>query len=102
MADPGYPCNRHLVRLLEAETVAVPVDASTRFQPTAEQVARHWSPGAVAALLASPANPTGTVVGTQELARIIAEGGARGGRGGGGGGGRGRGGGGAPRGTARA
>src|SRR3569833_2246279 len=42
MADPVYPCNRHLVRLLEGETVAVPVDASTRFQPTAEQVARHW------------------------------------------------------------
>lgn len=80
MADPGYPCNRHLVRLLEGETVALPVDASTRFQPTAEQVARHWSPGAVAALLASPANPTGTVVGTQELARIIAEVDARGGR----------------------
>jgi len=28
MADPGYPCNRHFVRLFEGEAVTVPVDAS--------------------------------------------------------------------------
>src|SRR3569832_204023 len=69
-----------MIRASSCVPTTVPVDASTRFQPTAEQVARHWSPGAVAALLASPANPTGTVVGTQELARSIAEVDARGGR----------------------
>jgi hypothetical protein len=41
MADPGYPCNRHFVRTLEGEPVGVPVDASTRYQLTADLVARR-------------------------------------------------------------
>lgn len=80
MADPGYPCNRHLVRLLEGRTVALPVGPETHFQPTAEQVAAHWGPASVAAMLASPANPTGTVVPAAELAAIAAAVDARGGR----------------------
>src|SRR3569623_3389350 len=62
MADPGYPCNRHLVRLLEGRAVALPVDAASYFQPTAAQVAAHWRAETVAALLATPANPTGTLI----------------------------------------
>ena len=30
MSDPGYPCNRHFVRVLEGEPVGVPVGADTR------------------------------------------------------------------------
>jgi aspartate/methionine/tyrosine aminotransferase len=70
MADPGYPCNRHFVRTLEGEPVAVPVDASTRYQLTADLVARRWGPRTRGVLIASPSNPTGTTVERDELARI--------------------------------
>jgi len=80
MADPGYPCNRHLVRLLEGRAVALPVDAASHFQPTAAQVAAHWRAETVAALLATPANPTGTLIDPAELARIAVAVESRGGR----------------------
>ena len=34
LPDPGYPSNRHLVRSFEGVAKGLPVDASTRFQPT--------------------------------------------------------------------
>jgi aspartate/methionine/tyrosine aminotransferase len=80
MADPGYPCNRHFVRTLEGEPVAVPVDASTRYQLTADLVARRWGPRTRGVLIASPSNPTGTTVERDELARIANVVAERGGR----------------------
>ena len=70
MADPGYPCNRHFVRTLEGEPVALPVDASTRYQLTAKMVAKRWGPRTRGVLIASPSNPTGTTVERGELAQI--------------------------------
>lgn len=72
MADPGYPCNRHFVRLFEGEAVGVPVEATTGYQLTAELIAAHWTPRTRAVLLASPSNPTGTVIAAGELRRIAA------------------------------
>jgi aspartate/methionine/tyrosine aminotransferase len=71
LADPGYPCNRHFVRLFEGEAVAIEVDASTRYQLTADLVRRHWTERTVAVLISSPANPTGTLVPDAEMAAII-------------------------------
>jgi aspartate/methionine/tyrosine aminotransferase len=79
MADPGYPCNRHFVRAMEGEAVGIPVDASTAYQLTAEMVEKHWTPKTVAVLIASPSNPTGTLIDHDELARIHAAVRARGG-----------------------
>ena len=45
LPDPGYPSNRHLVRSFEGIARALPVDASTRFQPTPDHVAAAWTPG---------------------------------------------------------
>ena len=70
LADPGYPCNRHFVRTLEGRPVGVPVGPATRYQLTAELVARHWTPHTRGALIASPSNPTGTVVSADEMAAI--------------------------------
>jgi aspartate/methionine/tyrosine aminotransferase len=67
MADPGYPCNRHFLRLIEASAHLVPVDADVRYQLTPELIARHWQENSVGALLASPANPTGTLLRREEL-----------------------------------
>ncbi len=70
LADPGYPCNRHFVRALEGRAVPIPVDAGTAYQPTAEQVAAHWSPRTRAVLVATPANPTGTLIALPQLAAL--------------------------------
>ncbi len=70
MADPGYPCNRHFVRLFEGGAAGIPVDASTNYQLTADIVRRHWTPKTIAVLLASPSNPTGTLVPAEEMRRI--------------------------------
>ncbi len=70
MADPGYPCNRHFAGFCNARAVSIPVDASTRFQLTLEQVERHATPATRAVLIASPTNPTGHAIAADELARI--------------------------------
>ncbi len=67
LADPGYPCNRHFLRLVEASAQLVPVGPAERYQLTAEHVAQHWNADTVGALVASPANPTGTLLSRDEL-----------------------------------
>jgi aspartate/methionine/tyrosine aminotransferase len=71
-ADPSYPANRHFVRAMEGESVGIPVDAGTDYQLTAELVERHWGPRTIGVMVASPANPTGTLMPFDELARIHA------------------------------
>ena len=72
MTDPGYPCNRHFVRTMEGRAVGIPVGADTAYQLTAELVERHWSPRTRAVMLASPSNPTGTLIDFEELRAIHA------------------------------
>ena len=72
LADPGYPCNRHFLRLVEGAAQLVPVGPQVRYQLTAELVARHWNADSVGALVASPANPTGTLLSRDELAGLSA------------------------------
>lgn len=67
LTDPGYSCNRHFVRLFEAEPVSIPVDASSRFQLTPAHIQAYWQAQTKAVLVASPANPTGTVASLAEL-----------------------------------
>ncbi|MBM3358198.1 MAG: pyridoxal phosphate-dependent aminotransferase [Betaproteobacteria bacterium] len=70
LADPGYPCNRHFVRAMEGAPRAVPVDAASDYQLTPEQLERHWSARTIAALVATPSNPTGTLVSTERLSAM--------------------------------
>ncbi len=79
LADPGYPCHRHFVRFTEGRAVMIPVSADTRFQITAAHLEQYWSKHTRAALLASPANPTGTLLTLDELRALHAEVFARGG-----------------------
>ena len=79
LADPGYPCNRNLIRMCEASPVGIPVGAESNYQLTAGLVADRWSPATRAVLLASPSNPTGTMVAPAGLAAIAAEAERRGG-----------------------
>ena len=70
LADPGYPCNRHFLRLVEGAAQLVPVGPEVRYQLTAELVERYWDHDSVGALVASPANPTGTLLSRAELAGL--------------------------------
>ncbi|MBN9430688.1 MAG: pyridoxal phosphate-dependent aminotransferase [Burkholderiales bacterium] len=79
LTDPGYPCNRHFVAACDGVPQLVPVDPQTRFQMTRTLLEAHWTPATRGALLASPANPTGTSIPFDELGRIIDASRARGG-----------------------
>lgn len=70
LTDPGYPCNRHFARFLEGRAVALPVTAATQYQPTAEMIAAHWSSCTRAAMVATPGNPTGTLLTLEQLRPI--------------------------------
>ena len=70
LTDPGYPCNRHFVRLLEGVPRSLEVDAKTGFQPTAEKVGAGWTAQTRGLLVASPANPTGTMIEPQQLTAL--------------------------------
>ncbi len=80
LADPGYPCNRHFARFVEARAVGIPVDAASGYQLHAGHLEHHWSERTVAALLASPSNPTGTLLERAELEALARAAAARGGR----------------------
>ncbi|REN08343.1 aminotransferase class I/II-fold pyridoxal phosphate-dependent enzyme, partial [Mycobacterium tuberculosis] len=70
LADPGYPCNRHFLRLVEGAAQLVPVGPETAYQLTPDLIARRWNADSVGALVASPANPTGTVLSAAQLAAL--------------------------------
>jgi aspartate/methionine/tyrosine aminotransferase len=67
LADPGYPCNQNIAQILAAEAVAVPVSADSHYQLDAESVALHWNKRTRAAMVASPSNPTGTILPREQL-----------------------------------
>jgi aspartate/methionine/tyrosine aminotransferase len=76
LTDPGYPCNRHFVRLFEGEAISLPVTAAQNYQPSLDQIQQAWNEHTRAVLLASPANPTGTLLSTElttQLAHYIAQ-----------------------------
>jgi aspartate/methionine/tyrosine aminotransferase len=79
LTDPGYPCNRNLIRLCEGVPRPIPVAASSNYQLTAALVSEHWDETTRGVLLATPSNPTGTIVLPAELAAIAAEVAGRGG-----------------------
>ncbi len=72
LTDPGYPCNRHFVRSFEGVPVGIPVGPETNFQPTPDLLARHWNDRTDGLIVASPANPTGTMLSAAELAALHA------------------------------
>ena len=68
MARPGYPCYRNVLTALGCEVVEIPTGPETRFQPTVDQVA--GLPDLKGLVVASPANPTGTMLLPEELAAL--------------------------------
>lgn len=71
MADPCYPCNDNFVRLFNGTTRFVNVGADTAYQLNAELIRQHWRPASKGVLIASPSNPTGTVIGNEALRQAV-------------------------------
>ncbi len=68
---PGYPAYRHILKSLGVEPVIVRVGPETNFQPTADML--DAVPGRLDGLVvASPSNPTGTVIAPDVLAALAA------------------------------
>ena len=70
LTDPGYPCNRNFVRSFEGVPIGMLVHPENNFQPTLADFEAHWNERTAGALLASPANPTGTLLDDDVLAAI--------------------------------
>jgi len=69
VGEPGYPSYRNILKALSLQQVGVQTHAADRFQPTPEQVAA--TPDLAGLLVASPANPTGTMLDRTALAGLI-------------------------------
>ncbi len=69
LAAPGYPAYRNILTALGIEVVEVPVGPDSNFQPTPELLSRV-SGRLDGLILASPSNPTGTMVSREELQAI--------------------------------
>ena len=70
---PGYPCYRHILSALGQRSVMLDTGPATRWMPTAAQVKETAERERLSGLLiASPSNPTGTMLEPERLAVIIA------------------------------
>src|SRR5262245_22908035 len=73
LPSPGYPCYRHILTALGQSPVIIETDAASRWMPTAAQIEECARRETLAGLvIASPANPTGTMLEPGRLAEIAA------------------------------
>ena len=73
MADPCYPCNDNFVQLFGGKTRFIDVAPDTRYQLNATLIRRHWREDCKGVMVASPSNPTGTVIRNDALNEAIRE-----------------------------
>ena len=71
LADPCYPCNKNFIKLFDAKTRLIPVNALTDYQLNAKLIEQSWGNKTKAALITSPSNPTGTVIKANDLRQSI-------------------------------
>lgn len=72
LPQPGYPCYRQIAKLLGLQAVHLPAGTDSHFKPRPEELRAAFSAGgARAALLASPANPTGSMLSAEELKSLV-------------------------------
>ena len=71
LASPGYPAYRNILTALGCEVVDIACGPEHRFQPTPDLLAAAHAQAPLAGLvLASPANPTGTMIPREDLADL--------------------------------
>jgi aspartate/methionine/tyrosine aminotransferase len=69
MVAPGYPAYRNILRALDLEPVEIPAGPAERYQPTPALLQKVAKP-LDGLIVASPANPTGTMLNPEELAAL--------------------------------
>ncbi len=68
---PGYPCYRHILTALGVNSHLIETSAENRWMPTSAQIAAAATAHKLSGLLlASPNNPTGTMLSPQRLAEV--------------------------------
>ena len=67
LGDPGYPSYRQILRAQDLQPVAIATLAENRFQPTPAELSDDLR----GLIVASPANPTGTMLSRDDLAGLI-------------------------------
>ena len=67
MSDPGYPCNRNFLSVVNAEAQLVPAGSEERYQLSAAQADRYWRDNTAGVVVASPANPSGEILTRDQL-----------------------------------
>ncbi|MCM3534941.1 pyridoxal phosphate-dependent aminotransferase [Cellulosimicrobium cellulans] len=73
LARPGYPAYKNILRALGCEVVELDCGPETRYQPTVSQLMEAYYDGGLDGLVvASPANPTGTMILPAELDAVAA------------------------------
>jgi len=72
LADPAYPCNRNYIRLMGGEPQLIPVDQETGFQPSVNLLEEYCNSQSAGLWLASPANPSGTIIDRERLQELQA------------------------------
>jgi len=73
LANPGYPPYRHILSALGCEPVLIETSEQTRWALSPQAlIAAHRKRPLAGVVIASPANPTGTMMDVDALARLIA------------------------------
>jgi aspartate/methionine/tyrosine aminotransferase len=73
LPSPGYPCYRHILSALGQRSLIIETGPATEWMPTAEDVARAARRDGIKGLLiASPANPTGSMISPERLQELTA------------------------------
>jgi aspartate/methionine/tyrosine aminotransferase len=71
LTRPGYPAYRNILASLGCQVVELPCGPAERFQPTVAMLeAAHGAAPLAGLVVASPANPTGTMIARDHLARL--------------------------------
>lgn len=72
LSDPGYPCNRNIAKVLAVDSIDVPVTAASQYQLNASHIEERWQENTHAAMVASPSNPTGTLIEKKSMQALLA------------------------------
>ena len=73
LADPGYPCNKNIAQVLAVESQMIPVSSASMYQLDAALIEKHWNDKTRAAMVATPSNPTGTLLPERQLKELCAQ-----------------------------
>lgn len=70
LSDPAYPCVRNFIYMMSAQPQLMPVGLAQNFQPTLQQLNQYCESSTSGLWLASPGNPTGTILQRAELKAV--------------------------------